>query len=172
MRHNSAIDSDTYSAPLERAPNSARHCERYATSMAIAHIHATSVFILCIALFALLLTGCDDLIYTQGEMEAKRQFEAIKKGQPRQSVDKALGTPAYELVMDSARGRYRYVDPTGKQAELDSRTDLPSNAPPELRFLPKKQSASRVLIYSAGTVFGYIGLSEENLVTFVQVVVS
>jgi hypothetical protein len=134
--------------------------------------HATSVFILCITLLVLLPTGCDDLVYTQGEMEAKRQYEAIKKGQPRESVDKALGPPAYELVMDSAKARYRYVDLTGKQAEVDSSKDWSSDAPPELRFLPKKQSAYRVLIYSAGTVFGYIGLSEENVVTFVQVVVS
>jgi hypothetical protein len=28
MTTNSAMDSDTYSAPLERAPNSARHCGR------------------------------------------------------------------------------------------------------------------------------------------------
>jgi hypothetical protein len=139
--------------------------------MANARAHSTSRF-LCATVIALLLSGCDDFVYTQGEVEAKRQYEAIKKGQPRRSVETALGTPAYELVMDSTGARYRYVDPNGKQAELDGSKDLPLDAPPELRFLPRRHTAHRVLIYSAGTVFGYIGLSEKDVVTFVQVIVS
>jgi hypothetical protein len=140
--------------------------------MANTGTHATAGFALCLTVFALLLTGCEDWVYAPSEMEAKRQYEAIKKGQPRRSVEEALGTPAYELVMDRAQTRYRYVDPSGKHAELDANKDLPSDAPPELLFLPKKRTAYRVLIYSAGTVFGYIGLSEEDVVTFVHAVVS
>ena len=138
----------------------------------VLHTPNKSAFVLCIAFLALLLSACDELVFTQGEMEAKRKYEAVKRGHSRQAVADALGTPAFELVLDKKRMKYRYVDATGKQAELDGSKGSPPDAPPELRFLPKGLSASRVLVYSAGTVFGYVALTDQDVVDSVTVVVS
>lgn len=128
------------------------------------------MFVVLLTFFGGLVGACDQ-VYVPDEIAAKRKFEAIKKGQSRESVVKALGAPTLELVADKARTKYEYVDRNSKRWEIPRYQDLPADAPPELRFAPRSIVA-RVLVYSADTVFGYIGLNDENVVSFVDVRIS
>jgi outer membrane protein assembly factor BamE (lipoprotein component of BamABCDE complex) len=118
------------------------------------------------------LTSCDDIVFSHGEVLAKRKYESVKKGESRDAVVRALGSPAFELVFDRSRMTYTYRDESGKNVELEKTWNARSGAPIELQFLPENFSASRVLVYSAGTVFGYVGLADDNTVSAVKVIVS
>lgn len=118
------------------------------------------------------LGGCDDLVFTKGENEAKRNYQEIKVGISRQSVTEKLGAPMFELSWNAGDKRYEYIDPNRKRISVDlTQLDKP-DVPPELRFLPRDLGSPKVLVYSAGTVFGYIGLDAAERVSVVKVAVS
>lgn len=136
--------------------------------------HGLRLLILHMLLFiaALSLAGCEDTVYTSGEVAAKQKYQSVKKGEARDAVIKNLGAPAFELVWNKTQMKYDVVDQAGKELQIDLSKELPATTPAELRFLPKKAVHPRILVYSAGTVFGYIGLNDQNVVTSVDVVVS
>jgi len=119
-----------------------------------------------------LLSGCDDLAFTKGEMEAKRNYESIKLGTPLQSVIEKLGNPMFELAWNSKEKRYEYLDASGKRVAIDLNLQLAAEVAPELRFLPRDLESPKVLVYSSGTVFGYVGVDPSNKVSVVRVAVS
>jgi len=99
-------------------------------------------------------------------------MEKLRKGESREAVVKSLGAPTFELVLDKSHMKYEFLDQTGKRVQFDPTKELPTTAPVELRLFPKNVADARILVYSAGTVFGYIGLGDDNVVSFVKVVVS
>jgi len=118
------------------------------------------------------LVSCDDVVYTKGEVAAKRKYESVKKGDSRDTVVRVLGNPAFELVFDKSTMTYAFRDETGKNVEVDLTKNSRVGVPVELRFLPDNARDSRILVYSAGTVIGYIGLADDNTVSSVKVVTS
>jgi hypothetical protein len=117
------------------------------------------------------LWGCDDLAYSSGEVRAKRSYEAVDVGTSRELVEKKLGAPAYELSWNASQNKYEYRA-DGKSVVFQLTFEATKDLPPELRFVPMDMRSPTVLIYSAGTVFGYIGLDLSNRVSLVKVVVS
>jgi len=121
---------------------------------------------------SLAVASCDEAVYTNGELVAKHKYESVKKGQSRDAVVTALGSPVFELVLDRSRMIYTFHDQTGKKLELDRTGNPRAPIPAELQFLPRNLTDSRILVYSEGTVFGYIGVGEDNVVSFVKVITS
>ncbi len=130
------------------------------------------LLVVSLGLGSIALSACDDSVFSAVEVAEKKKFEAVKKGEVRDAVLANLGAPSFELVLDSARMKYQGIDRAGKRVELDIGKGLPDSAPAELRLLPRKAVYPTLLIYSAGTVFGYIGLGDNDVVAFVEVVVS
>ncbi len=132
-----------------------------------------SILSYCVLALLVGLTGCDDAIFAAGEMEAKRKYEAIKIGTSRESVLRELGTPSFVLSWNAAQQRYDYRDENGKDGTFHPTSESSRmNDPPELGFLPKGMIFPVVLIYSAGTVFGYYGLDSLDRVSSVKVRIS
>jgi outer membrane protein assembly factor BamE (lipoprotein component of BamABCDE complex) len=127
---------------------------------------------LVLSLASLGLASCDDIDFTKGEVVAKRKYESVKKGDSRDAVVRSLGDPAFELVLDKSRMTYTFRDQTGKNVVLDRSKKPWRGVPVELQFLPHNVTGSRILVYSAGTVFGYIGIADDNTVSFVRALIS
>jgi outer membrane protein assembly factor BamE (lipoprotein component of BamABCDE complex) len=123
-------------------------------------------------LASLCLTGCDDVVFTKGEVVAKRKYESVKKGDSRNAVVKSLGDPAFELVLDKSLRAYTFRDQAGKSIVLDRSKKPWRGVPVEVQFLPANVTGSRILVYSAGTVFGFIGMTDDNTVSSVRVIIS
>lgn len=125
-----------------------------------------------IALASLGLASCDDVVFSKGEVTTKRKYESVKTGDSRDSVVKSLGDPAFELVLDKSLKAYTFRDQTGKNVVLDRAKKPWRGVPVEVQFLPSNVTGSRILVYSAGTVFGFIGIGDDNTVSSVKVVIS
>ena len=123
-------------------------------------------------LASLCLAGCDDVVFTKGEVVAKRKYESVKKGDSRDAVVRALGDPAFELVLDKSLRAYTFRDQTGKNVVLDRNKKPWRGVPVEVQFLPANVTGSRILVYSAGTDFGFVGMAEDNTVSSVRVIIS
>ena len=147
---------------------------REMTLLALSGIsRGASILSYCVLALLVGLASCDDAIYAAGEMEAKRKYEAIKIGTSRESVLRELGMPSFVLSWNPAERRYDYRDENGKDGTFHPISESSRvNDPPELGFLPKDMIFPVLLIYSAGTVFGYIGLDSLNRVSSVKVRIS
>ena len=132
-----------------------------------------SRFALAAIALLLLTTACEEHVFTEGELQAQRKFKAVAPGTPEASARAALGPPVAELRWDPGRNAYAYTDANGSRTYFDPRKDAArSGLPAEFRFFPKKMLATKVLIYSSGTVFGYLAIDDANKVSSVEVHIS
>ena len=60
-------------------------------------------------LASLCLAGCDDVVFTKGEVVAKRKYESVKKGDSRDAVVRALEV-AVDVPDAGAAGVLRLPD--------------------------------------------------------------
>ena len=121
--------------------------------------------LLMLILCGIILFG-KNIVFHPDELAYENKFKSINVGMNESDVYKLLGGPDRIILSDPTTQQLLYIDKGMKHyapLEIDARTKKPRYYPPANDVFPDRRIASRVMIYTLGTVTAYyfIGLNSK-----------
>jgi hypothetical protein len=126
-----------------------------------------------IALIAVPLSACDDLVYVPGEIEARNRYEAVAVGTREADLRARLGVPECLVALSGdPAGTIELRCPESGPAKIGDEETIRSGSPTWIAVMPLPEPGTRLLVYVDGTVYGYFTVDAAGVVTKVEAIVS
>jgi len=115
-----------------------------------------------------LLSSCDKTVYLEAELRAQEHFGSVEVGHTEESVIQLFGPPL-GTVKSTESGLVFEDHSAGSPETLALPDDETLHLPELIRFMPKRPTTGKVLVYNEGTVTAYYFIDANGLVEFVSV---